>query len=59
MMLRKEAENYMAKFHENLRLLPIHVQKVHIVEVKDRHACASGGIHAKATGEIGFVEVLR
>jgi len=58
-MPREEAENYVAKFHESLKILPPQVQKVRIVEIKDWHACACGGTHVKATGEIGGVKVLR
>ncbi len=59
MMPREEAENYVAKFHESLKILPPQVQKVRIVEIKDWHACACGGIHVKATREVGVIKVLR
>lgn len=58
-MAREEAENYVAKFHESLKTLPSQVQKVRIVEIKDWHACACGGTHVKATGEIGVIKALR
>jgi Ser-tRNA(Ala) deacylase AlaX len=48
-----------AKFHESLKTLPSQVQKVRIVEIKDWHACACGGTHVKATGEIGVIKALR
>jgi len=56
---RSEAEEYVTRFHENLRTLPLHVQNVRVIEVKDWHACACGGTHVKSTGEIGEAEVLR
>jgi len=58
-MQRKEAEEYVARFHESLKTLPPQVEMVRIVEVKDWHACACGGLHVKNTGEIGCAEVLR
>lgn len=59
MMPRAEAENFVERFHESLKTLPPQVQNVRIIEVKDWHACACGGIHVKSTGEIGAVAVLR
>jgi Ser-tRNA(Ala) deacylase AlaX len=56
---RDEAEKYVARFHESLKTLPLHVRNVRIIEVKDWHACACGGTHIKNTGEIGEAEVLR
>jgi len=58
-MQRKAAEEYVARFHESLKTLPPQVEMVRIVEVKDWHACACGGLHVKNTGEIGCAEVLR
>jgi Ser-tRNA(Ala) deacylase AlaX len=58
-MPRREAESYVAKYHESLKILPPQVQKVRIVEIKDWHACACGGTHVKATSEIGAIKVLR
>jgi misacylated tRNA(Ala) deacylase len=56
---RNEAEEYVARFHENLKTLPAQVQNVRIIEVKDWHACACGGTHVKSTGEISEAEILR
>jgi Ser-tRNA(Ala) deacylase AlaX len=56
---RNEAEEYVARFHENLKTLPPQVQNVRIIEVKGWHACACGGTHVKSTGEIGEAEILR
>ncbi len=58
-MPREEAENYVSRFHESLKILPPKVQKVRIVEIKEWHACACGGLHVKATREIGAIKVLR
>jgi len=58
-MQRKEAEQYVARFHESLKTLPPQVETVRIVEVRDWHACACGGTHVKNTGEIGHAEILR
>jgi len=58
-MQRREAEEYVARFHESLKTLPPQVKTVRMVGVKDWHACACGGTHVKSTGEIGAAEVLR
>ncbi len=58
-MQRKEAEQYVARFHESLKTLPPQVETVRIVEVRDWHACACGGTHVRNTGEIGQAEILR
>jgi len=58
-MQRKEAETFVEQFHESLKTLPLQVQEVRIIEIKDLHACACGGTHVKNTGEIGSVKVLK
>jgi len=58
-MKREEAEKYVEKFHESLKILPRQVQEVRIVEIRDWHACACGGTHLKSTGEIGAIKVLK
>ena len=58
-MKREEAEKYVERFHESLKILPPQVQEVRIVEIKDWHACACGGTHLKSTREIGTVKVLK
>jgi len=59
MMQRAEAEKFVERFYESLKMLPPQVQNVRIVEVKDWHACACGGTHVKNTAEIGVAQVLR
>jgi len=59
MMPRVEAEEFVERFHESLKILPANVQNVRIVEVKGWHACACGGTHVKSTREIGVAQVLR
>jgi len=58
-MPREDAESYVAKYRESLKILPPQVREVRIVEIKDWHACACGGTHVRATGEIGAIKVLR
>ena len=58
-MPRKEAEEYVTKFNESLRILPPQVQEVRVIEIKDWHACACGGTHVKSTGEIGKIKLLK
>lgn len=59
MMSRVEAERFVERFHESLKALPLQVQNVRIIEIRDWHACACGGTHVRSTGEIGAVQVLR
>jgi Ser-tRNA(Ala) deacylase AlaX len=58
-MKRQEADEYVARYHESLKTLPMEVQNVRIVEIKNWHACACGGTHVKNVGEIGAAELLR
>ena len=57
-MPRAEAERYVEGFHESLKTLPLSVESVRIVEIKDWHACACGGTHVKSTRELGAIKVL-
>jgi Ser-tRNA(Ala) deacylase AlaX len=57
-MSRSEAEKHVERFHEDLRTLPSGVSQVRVVEVEGVHACACGGTHVKATGEIGTIRIL-
>lgn len=57
-MERAEAEKYLEKFHESLRVLPSHVKQVRVVEIEGWHACACGGTHVRRTGEIGGIKLL-
>ncbi len=59
MMRRREAEEYVKRFHESLETLPPQVVNVRIVEIEDLHACACGGTHVETTSEIGAVKVLK
>jgi len=58
-MSRKEAEEYVARFYESLKILPLKVREVRIVEIKNWHACACGGTHVKSTEEIGRIKLLK
>jgi len=58
-MPRDEAEEYVARYHESLRILPAGVKEVRVVEIKDWHACACGGTHVQSTGEIGEIKLLK
>jgi len=58
-MPREKAEEYVAKFHESLKILPPQVCEVRIVEIEGWHACACGGTHVKSTGEIGRIKLLK
>lgn len=58
-MPREEAEKYVSKYHESLRILPPQIQEVRIVEIKEWHACACGGTHVKSTEEIGEIKLLK
>ena len=57
-MNRREAEDYVEKFHESLNTVPPTIAQVRIVEVKNVHACACGGTHVKTTGEMGAIRLL-
>lgn len=57
-MSRGDAEKHVEKFHESLKTLPAEVAQVRVVEVEGVHACACGGTHVKATGEIGAIGIL-
>lgn len=58
-MPREEAEEYVARFNESLKILPPQVQMVRIVEIQNWHACACGGTHVQSTGEIGRIQLLK
>jgi Ser-tRNA(Ala) deacylase AlaX len=58
LMPRNEAEEYVKRFHESLKTLPLQVSEVRIVEIEGWHACACGGTHVKSTGEIGKIKLL-
>jgi alanyl-tRNA synthetase len=57
-MPRDDAERYVEKFHESLKTLPVSVEIVRVVEIKDWHACACGGMHVKSTHELGSIKIL-
>ncbi len=55
---RKEAEEYVKRFHESLKTMPPQVTEVRIVEIAGWHACACGGTRVKSTDEIGEIKLL-
>ena len=58
-MPRPQAEAFCARYGESLRLLPLHVQTVRVVEIENWHAVSCCGTHVRNTREIGGVKILK
>ena len=56
---RKDAEKYIARFHEKLTELHEGIELFRIVEIEGLYAIPCGGTHVKSTGEVKGVKLLK
>lgn len=56
---RDEATKYVARYGEDVGLVPPEVEEVRVVEIVGLHAVACGGTHVRDLREIGGIRILK
>jgi len=58
-MSRDEAREYVARYGEDLKMLPVDVDAVRVVEISGLHAVACGGTHVRNLKELGKIKLIK